>query len=111
MGRQKPVTGAATKDALAVLGGQVRIARTNQRWSRQRLAALAGCSARTIASLETGSPTVSIGTVLEVMRVLGIPLFATENPVSLARLKASTERYVAMLPARVHPVVKVDNDF
>ncbi|NMX11411.1 helix-turn-helix domain-containing protein [Mobiluncus mulieris] len=111
MGRHKPITEAATKDALAILGGQVRTARTNQQWSRAQLAALAGCSPRTIASLETGSPTVSIGTAIEVMRLLGIPLFGTDDPVSLARLKASTERYVALLPARVHAKTKLDNDF
>ena len=59
-----------------VLGTAVRAARKDARLTQQQLADLAGCSDRTLREIEQGSGSPSIGTVIDVLDVLGLRLEA-----------------------------------
>jgi len=89
-----------TDDALAVLGAQVAAARRDLGWTAAELAERLGVSAPLVSRIETGHPTVQIGTVFDAAALCGVPLF-TPDPTELRRL-ASTERSrLALLPKRV----------
>jgi transcriptional regulator with XRE-family HTH domain len=86
-------------DALAVLAAQVRLARHHKNWTAADLGARIGVSARTITSIERGSPGVAIGTVLSAASVAGVPLFGASGE-ELARLRRRGEERVALIPTR-----------
>jgi transcriptional regulator with XRE-family HTH domain len=86
-------------DALAVLGSQVRVARHEKNWTAGELGTRVGVSARTITSIEKGSPGVAIGTVLSTASVVGVPLFGADGD-ELARLRRRGEERVALIPSR-----------
>lgn len=57
---------------LSELGGNLRLARLRRRLSAQQIADRAGISRSTMQNLEKGSPSVSVGNLLQVMVVLGL---------------------------------------
>jgi transcriptional regulator with XRE-family HTH domain len=96
-------------EALALLGGRVRLGRRRRRWTVEGLAERVGVSPTTIRKVERGDPTVAIGTAFEAAALVGVALFhddaarrALEGDVLAARL--------ALLPAVVRPI-SVDDDF
>lgn len=86
-------------DALSVLAAQVRLARHDKNWTAADLGARIGVSARTITSIEKGSPGVAIGTVLSAASVVGVPLFGASGE-ELARLRRRGQERVALIPTR-----------
>ena len=111
MGRQQTSVHPAARDALRLLGAQVRAARTLKGWTGDDLASAAGVSCRTITQIEKGAPAVSIGNALSVAAIAGVPLFGTDDPGELALMRARAEERVALLPARVDRARReVDDD-
>lgn len=54
------------------LGENLRLARLRRKLSAMQVAERAGISRRTLASIESGEPTVAMGNYFQVMRVLGL---------------------------------------
>jgi transcriptional regulator with XRE-family HTH domain len=100
----------ASADALRILGNQVKLARHARGWTIADFAARLGVAPRTIAKIESGSPSVSIGTVFNAAFLAGVNLFGLEGP-ELARARRQGEETLALLPSKVRkPVVKDDDD-
>ena len=100
-----------TRDAVAVVGQLVASERRRQHRTAAELAERAGISRDTLYRVERGDPTVAIGTALELLVLLGIPLFATDAD-GLTRQVASGRQLLALLPDRVRPDArKPDDDF
>lgn len=103
----------AASDAALILARQVRLARQGHNWTSADLAARAGVSVNTVLSIEAGRSTPSIGNVLNVAAIAGVPLFGAEDSADLARVRRTSDAEVALLPKRVrHPKVNdADYDF
>ena len=94
----------ASRDAAALMGQQVRLARHTRNLTAAELAARAGVSPQTIRAIEQGSPNPSFGNVLNVAVAAGVPLFGTDDPVELVRLRRTGETQLSLLPTRTyHP--------
>jgi transcriptional regulator with XRE-family HTH domain len=100
-----------TRDAVSVVGQLVASERRRQRRTAAELAARAGISRDTLHRIERGDPTVAIGTALEVLVLLGVPLFG-EDADGLTRQVASGRQLIALLPERIRPDAREpDDDF
>ncbi|MFD3510962.1 helix-turn-helix transcriptional regulator [Nocardia sp. NPDC058666] len=111
MARKRIGLHPAAADAVRVLGQQVRLARRAKNWTAADLAAATGVSPRTISSIETGSSAVSIGNVLNVAAIAGVPLFGVDDPAELTRMRLRGEERIALIPTRVrHPAPEEDDD-
>jgi len=109
--RQSRANLPATKDALAVLGAQVASARKELGWTAAELAERLGVSAPLVSRIETGQPTVQIGTVFDAAVLCGVQLFAPDAA-SLSRLADAEKNRAALLPRRVRQArVELDDDF
>ena len=110
MTRRDVAVSRASADALGVLSNQIKLGRHARGWSIADLAARLGVNARTVANIESGSPTVSIGTVFNAAFLVGVDLFGLAGP-ELARARRAGEETLALLPARVRkPAVKGSAD-
>lgn len=101
-----------TREAVALLGKQIRLGRIQRKWTEHELAERAGLSRATLQKIEKGDPSVAIGRVFEVASLVGVRLFDPES----ARLSshiARTEDKLALLPSAVRKPGKarVDDDF
>jgi len=110
MGRQAIDMVPYARDAAALMGANVRIARLNRRWSVAALAARANCSRHTIYAIEKGRPAVAFGHVLNVCAALGIDLFVPDAA-ELARLSRAQQQVVRLMPGRVRPKDGPSDDF
>ena len=112
MSKVNVVVSRATRDALGVLGNQIRLGRYARGWTIAELAARLGVNPRTVSAFEAGSPTVSIGTVFNAAVLVGVDLFGLTGP-DLARARRAGEETLALLPEKVRkPEVKDSaNDF
>jgi transcriptional regulator with XRE-family HTH domain len=100
-----------TRDAVALVGLLVASERRRQRRTAADLAERAGISRDTLYRVERGDPAVAIGTALELLVLLGVPLFSTDAD-GLARQVATGRQLLALLPDRVRPDArKPDDDF
>lgn len=87
-------------EAAQLLGARVRLARLDRRWSARELADRAGIAPDTLAKVERGDMTVSLGVAFEVAALVGVPLFHEDR----ARLSIDLDRtrdQAALLPQRV----------
>ena len=66
-------------EALLLLGGLIRVARAERKWSAQELAERAAISRPMLSRIEEGNPACSIGAVFEVAAILGIRLFDADR--------------------------------
>jgi transcriptional regulator with XRE-family HTH domain len=98
-----------TRDAVRVLGQLVASQRRLQRRTAADLAERAGISRDTLYRVERGDPTVAVGTVLELLVLLGVPLFGRDAP-GLAQEVARGRQLLALLPERVR-TTEPDDDF
>ncbi|MBP1325374.1 transcriptional regulator with XRE-family HTH domain [Leucobacter exalbidus] len=101
MGREKVGVLGVARDALEVLGGQIRIARIERGWTQKHLGSVCGASERTISMIERGHPSVAIGNVLNAAVSVGVPLFQLDDPEELARIRHRGEERIALIPKRV----------
>lgn len=61
-----------TKKILVRLGDNIKIARLRRKLSAEQIAERAGISRPTLLAIEKGSPSVSIGSYVDVLFVLGL---------------------------------------
>ncbi|MDA3939741.1 MAG: helix-turn-helix transcriptional regulator [Spirochaetia bacterium] len=57
---------------LTILGENIKIARLRRKISMEQIAQRAGISRATVGKVEQGSPSVSIGTYIQILFVLGL---------------------------------------
>ncbi len=99
------------KEAVFLLGQQIKLGRKNRRWSEQNLASRAGISRATLQKIEAGEMSPSIGLVFEVAALVGVPLFEQDSR-SLSASIELTQSKIALLPKRIKNRTKaVDDDF
>ena len=99
------------RETARVLGLEVAGARRERRWTAAELAERAGISPVTLRKIERGDPTVAIGTVFEVITLLGISLITPDRK-SLATIADQASTRLALLPARVRDRhTEVHDDF
>lgn len=98
----------ASADALGILGNQIKLTRQAQGWTISDLASRLDVNPRTVTKIESGSPTVSIGTVFNAAFTVGVNLFGLEGA-ELALARRRGEETLALLSSKVRkPVVKED---
>ncbi|ABC22048.1 helix-turn-helix transcriptional regulator [Rhodospirillum rubrum] len=101
----------ATREALVLMGGKIRLARKQRKMSEADLAARIGIARSTLQLIEKGSPKAEIGLVFEAAHLVGIPLFVAE-PSTLAAQIARIEDQLALLPHSIRrPRTEVKDDF
>ena len=96
-------------EAAELLGGQIRQARIERRWSQQDLAERAGITPETLSKIERGHPTVGLGSAFEAAALVGVPLFHDDR----SRLTMDLDRVRsrnALLPQRVRTRREPVND-
>ena len=72
MSKKKIVLLPKTKRILVELGDNIKLARLRRKLSSEQVAERANISRPTLVAIEKGSPTVSIGSYLLVLQVLGL---------------------------------------
>lgn len=90
-------------DAVKILGTQIRAARHEQGWRASDLAMRVGVSTNTILAVEAGAPGTAIGTVLTAAMLVGVPLFGSDNPDEIARMRRRGEERLLLTASRVVP--------
>ena len=72
MAKKKIVILPKTRRILVEMGDNIKLARLRRRLSAEQVAERANISRPTLVAIEKGSPTVSIGSYLLVLQVLGL---------------------------------------
>jgi transcriptional regulator with XRE-family HTH domain len=94
-----------------ILGQHVASERRLRGRTAAELAERAGISRDTLHRVERGDPSVAIGTVLELLFLLGVPLLDTDQQ-GLAREVDTGRRLLRLLPKRVRATTdEPDDDF
>lgn len=102
MSRRPIAVSRASRDALAILGGQIKTARLRRRWTQADLAGRIGVDFRTLAAVEKGAPHVAVGTVFNAAFTVGVNLFGLDgDELTLARRRG--EETLALLPRTARP--------
>ena len=99
----------ATVEAVRLLGQRVAAARRERRWTLAELAERAGVSVVTVRKVETGDPTVALGTAFEAATLVGVALFHEDHARRALEAEVVQAR-LAVLPASVRPR-EVDDEF
>lgn len=98
------------RQAITLLGRQIKLARKQRRMTAQELADRAGVSRGLVQRIEKGDPGCQIGAVFETAAIVGVPLFDSNSAALKARTK-HTDDQIALLPAHTHPTKKVEDAF
>jgi transcriptional regulator with XRE-family HTH domain len=94
--------------SLEALGGQIRLARKRRRMTQAELAARSGISDRTLRSLETGEPAITLGSLAAVLDIFGLE----QQLADVARNDPKGEALAEVqLGRRIRPKKKLDTDF
>ena len=101
MARRSVSLPAPARDALEMLGAQIRLARHQRGWTVAELAERIGVSDPTVIAVESGSPGTAVGTVLTAATLVGVPLFGAEDRDELARMRRRGEERLALISSRV----------
>lgn len=72
MAKRKIILLPRTKRILVELGDNIKLARLRRKLSSEQIAERANISRPTLLAIEKGSPTVSIGSYLQVLQILGL---------------------------------------
>ena len=100
-----------TREALVLLGKQIRLARKGRRMSEHDLAARAGIARSTLQRIEKGDPSVEIGLALEAATLTGVDLFAPEATTLAPQIDRIDDR-LALMPGSIRKARRaVDDDF
>lgn len=100
-----------TREAVAVLGQRIRIARLERKLSAQAVAERTGISRDTLHRIEAGDPGCAIGAVFEAAAVVGISLLE-EDHAALATRRAQQAEKLRLLPKSVRkPRTEPRDDF
>lgn len=100
-----------TREAAQLLGLEVARARRKRHWTAAALSERAGISRMTLYKIESGDPTVGLGSAFEVATLVGVPLFGVASEGLSSLVDRSADR-LALLPARIREQEhEVDDDF
>ena len=100
-----------TREAVVLLGKQVRLGRKQRKWTEHELAERAGIARATLQKIEKGDVSVASGLVFEVAALVGVKLFDQEASTLVSHI-ARTDDKLAVLPGSVRkPGKTVDDDF
>lgn len=103
-------TSRYAQEALRLFGSLIRAARIEREMTAEELAERAGISRGLLHRLERGHPGASLGVAFEVAAILGIPLFESDQPLTLSLNQAETRLQV--LPKSVRrPTREARDDF
>lgn len=102
---------ATTREALVLLGLQIRAARKSRRMSEADLAKRVGIARSTLQQIEKGSATVEIGLVLEAAVLAGVSLFTPDHSPLVPEIARIYDQ-LQLLPKRIKsPTKEVKDDF
>ena len=100
-----------TREALTLLGRQIRLARKGRRMSEHDLAARVGIARSTLQRIEKGDPSVEIGLVLEAATLTGVDLFVPEATTLAPQIDRVDDK-LALMPGSIRKAPReVDDDF
>lgn len=101
------------QDALSVWGQLIRRGRLDRAWTAKDLAARANVSEQTVLSAEAGNRGTSVGTMMDLADLVGIPIFGIEDRSEIAIRRQRGEEMLALLPSRVRRPKggSIDDDF
>lgn len=97
-------------EAARLLGGQIRLARLERRWTVEELAERVGVSHSTLRKVERGDMSVGLGPALEAAVLVGVPLFEADSE-RLSLERRNLEARMALVPARARRPRDVDDEF
>lgn len=101
----------STEVALCFLGSLIKASRQQRKFSQNELADRLGVTRQTVVNIEKGSAKVSIGTVFEAARVVGIPILCDNNK-QLNQWQQVLNGFNALLPSKTHhKKSELDDDF
>lgn len=98
-----------SREAARLLGLLIRTGRIKREMTIAELAERAGISRGLVSRAESGDMGCAIGTVFELAAIVGVSLFAADQP-GLSQHIAIEERTLSLLPRAVHHANKVVND-
>lgn len=111
MAKQQISMRPMTRDAVEILGSQIREARVRRGWTQAQTADRLRISVGTYAAIERGAGSTSIAHVFNAAELLGIPLFAAAAD-DVSRLRSTRAHIDALIPKRVvSKEVEIDDDF
>ncbi len=96
-------------DAVALLGGLIRVARKEKKLTALELAERAGISRGLLQRIEKGDLSCGIGVAFEVAAIVGIKLFDADAA-QLPQLVRHTEQKLALLPKSIRKKHEVVDD-
>ena len=100
-----------TKEALVLLGKQVKLARKERRMSEHDLAARVGIARSTLQRIEKGDASVEIGLVLEAATLTGVDLFVPDATTLVPQISRIDDK-LALMPGSIRKSRRqVDDDF
>lgn len=97
-------------EAARLLGGQIRLARLERRWTLEELAERVGVNHTTLRKVERGDPSVGLGPALEAAVLVGLPLFHAD-PERRDLESREVQSRLALVPARARRPRDVDDAF
>lgn len=100
-----------TREALCLLGKQIKLGRKKHNWSESDLSERAGISRATLQKIEKGYSGCAIGLFFEVAVLVGLKLFDPDTS-SLRQHLAQTDDKLAVLPKKIrNNAIIVDDEF
>lgn len=108
----KPITrtySRYTQEACALLGGLIRTARKERKFTAQELADRAGISRGLLQRVEKGDLKCEIGAAFEVATIVGVRLFDADETTLTKHLRQTDDRLV-LLPKRIKARKKAVRD-
>ena len=100
-----------SREALLLLGKQIRLARKQRRMSEHDLAVRVGIARSTLQRIEKGDPAVEIGLVFEAAVLTGVDLFVPETT-TLAPQIGRIDDKLALMPGSIRRTKReIDDDF
>lgn len=100
-----------TKQALELLGRQIKLGRKERRMSEQDLAERIGIARSTLQKIEKGDPQVDIGFVFEAAVLVGQPLFVPDATSLVPELERVGDK-LALMPGKIRKTkTEVSDDF
>ena len=98
-----------SREASSLLGGLIRAARKERKFTAQELADRAGISRGLLQRIEKGDLKCEIGAVFEVATIVGVKLFDADEA-TLTKHIRQTDDKLALLPKSVRKKSKVVRD-
>jgi transcriptional regulator with XRE-family HTH domain len=109
MSKEKRTYSKITREALTLMGQQVKLARKQKKMSEKEMAARAGIARSTLQKIEQGAPQVDIGFVFEVATLAGVPLFDVHATSLAPHIERMSDK-LALMPTYIRSSKREFND-